>query len=70
MVGCNEHRRCIFFKLSEHRVEETINFHGIALKMSVDNQELYGYGSYSPEQLSIKLPRTFSVLLKDYLAWA
>ena len=51
-------------------VQEKIHFHGIVLKMSVDNRELGEDKSYFTEQLSVNLSRTYLVLLKNYLAWA
>ena len=51
-------------------VQEMVRFHGVLLKMSVDNRELGGYKSYFTERLSVNLSRTYSVELTNYPAWA
>ena len=47
-----------------------IRFHGIVLKMSIDDRKLGGYEAYFTEGMSINLGRNCSVTLTDYPAWA
>lgn len=51
-------------------VEEMIRFHGMVLKMSIDDRKLGGYEAYFTEGMSINLGRNYSVTLTDYPAWA
>ena len=51
-------------------VEEMIRFHGMVLKMSIDDRKLGGYEAYFTEGMSINLGRNYSVMLSDYPAWA
>ena len=51
-------------------VEEMLRFHGMVLKMSIDDRKLGGYEAYFTEGMSINLGRNYSVTLTDYPAWA
>ena len=50
--------------------QQMIHFHGIVLKRSVGSRSLGGCISYFTEQMSVNLPRSYSVLLSDCSAWA
>ena len=50
-------------------VQEMIRFHGMILKMSIDDRELGGYMAYFMEQMSVNCLRSYSVKLTDYMVW-
>ena len=56
-------------KWSNISVQEMIRFHGMILKMSIDDRELGGYTAYFTEQMSVNCLRSHSVKLTDYMAW-
>ena len=56
-------------KWSNISVQEMIRFHGMILKMSIDDRELGGYTAYFTEEMSVNCSRSFSVKLTDYMAW-
>jgi len=45
-------------------------FHGVLLKMSVDEREIAGYKCRFTDPLSVNLSMQNAVILTDYLAWA
>ena len=51
-------------------VQEMIRFHGVLLKMSIDNHNLGGYEAYFIENQQVNLGRDYHVTLTGYPAWA
>lgn len=51
-------------------LEEMVRFHGVILKMSIDNRSLGGYESYFETNLQVNLGLDYMVTLKDYPPWA
>jgi len=51
-------------------VEEMIRFHGILLKMSIDNRSLGGYESYFTEIHQVNAGRDYFIPLEGFPAWA
>ena len=51
-------------------VQEMIRFHGVVLKMSIDDRKLGGYEAYFVDNMQINLGRAYSIRLNDFPAWA
>ena len=51
-------------------VQEMYRFHGVLLKMSIDDQKLVGYKAYFTSKHIINLGVGYSVTLEDYPGWA
>ena len=51
-------------------VEEMIRFHGMILKMSVDDRNLGGYGAYFNEIHQVNTGTDYFIVLEGFPAWA
>ena len=51
-------------------LEEMVWFHGVILKMSIDNRSLGGYESYFETNMQVDLGLDYMVMLKNNPPWA
>ena len=51
-------------------VEEMYRFHGVVLKMSIDDRNLGGYEAYFDDVIQINLSQDYNVKVSDFPPWA